>query len=147
MSEVIRFAQEVQAFAAKQLYVEEVPDFADIEEWNQAQLHLVKALAELERLNGCTPEEEGELALAILMGYSVAIRNASNVQLALERAKQVMPRLTDEVLKCKLAVFCYVEMPNQELAELIQTLLVEVKRQGRDEEIRQAEKQFLLLAS
>ena len=147
MSEVIRFAQEVQAFAAKQLYVEEVPDFTDIEEWNQAQLHLVKALAELERLNGCTPEEEGELALAILMGYSVAIRNASNVQLALERAKQVMPRLTDEVLKCKLAVFCYVEIPNKELAELIQTLLAELKRQGRDEEIRQAEKQFLLLAS
>ena len=147
MSEVIRFAQEVQAFAAKQLYVEEVPDFTDIEEWNQAQLHLVKALAELERLNGSTPEEEGELALAILMGYSVAIRNARNVQLALERAKQVMPRLTDEVLKCKLAVFCYVEIPNQELAELIQTLLAELKRQGRDEEIRQAEKQFLLLAS
>ena len=147
MSEVIRFAQEVQAFAAKQLYVEEVPDFADMEEWNQAQLHLVKALAELERLNGSTPEEEGELALAILMGYGVAIRNARNVQLALERAKQVMPRLTDEVLKCKLAVCCYVEIPNKELAELIQTLLVEVKRQGLDEEIRQAEKQFLLLAS
>ena len=147
MSEVIRFAQEVQAFAAKQLYVEEVPDFTDIEEWNQAQLHLVRALAELERLNGCTPEEEGELALAILMGYSVAIRNASNVQLALERAKQVMPRLPNEVLKCKLAVFCYVEIPAEGLAELINTLLVEVKRQGKEEEIRQAEKQFLLLAS
>lgn len=147
MSERIRFAQEVQAFAAKLLYVEEVPEFTDIEEWNQAQLHLVKALAELERLDGSTPEEEGELALAILMGYSVAIRNARNVQLALERAKQVMPRLTNEVLKCKLAVFCYVEIPNQELAELIQTLLAELKRQGRDEEIRQAEKQFLLLAS
>ena len=147
MSEVIRFAQEVQAFAAKQLYVEEVPDFADMEEWNQAQLHLVRALAELERLNGTTPEEEGELALAILMGYGVAIRNARNVQLALERAKQVMPRLTDEVLKCKLAVCCYVEIPNEELAEMIKALLVEVKRQGRDEEIRQAEKQFLLLAS
>ena len=147
MSEVIRFAQEVQAFAAKQLYVEEVPDFTDIEEWNQTHLHLVKALAELERLEGSTPEEEGELALAILMGYSVAIRNARNVQLALERAKQVMPRLTNEVLKCKLAVFCYVEIPNRELAELIQTLLAELKRQGRDEEIRQAEKQFLLLAS
>ena len=147
MSEVIRFAQEVQAFAAKQLYVEEVPDFADIEEWNQTQLHLVKALAELERLNGTTPEEEGELALAILMGYGVAIRNARNVQLALERAKQVMPRLTDEVLKCKLAVCCYVEIPNEELAELIKALLVELKRQGKEEEIRQAEKQFLLLAS
>lgn len=147
MSEVVRFAQEVQAFAAKQLYVEEVPDFTDIEEWNQAQLHLVKALSELERLNGSTPEEEGELALAILMGYSVAIRNARNVQLALERAKKVMPRLTDEVLKCKLAVFCYVEIPNEELAELIKALLVEVKRQGKEEEIRQAEKQFFLLAS
>ena len=147
MSEVIRFAQEVQAFAAKQLYVEEVPDFADMEEWNQAQLHLVRALAELERLNGTTPEEEGELALAILMGYGVAIRNARNVQLALERAKQVMPRLTDEVLKCKLAVCCYVEIPNEELAEMIKALLVELKRQGKEEEIRQAEKQFLLLAS
>ena len=147
MSERIRFAQEVQAFAAKQLYVEEVPEFTDIEEWNRAQLHLVKALAELERLDGSTPEEEGELALAILMGYCVAIRNARNVQLALERAKRVMPRLTDEVLKCKLAVFCYVEMPSEELAELIQALLAELKRQGREEEIRQAEKQFLLLAS
>ena len=147
MSELIRFAREVQAFAAKQLYVEEVPDFTDVEEWNQAQLHLVRALAELERMDGTTPEEEGELALAILMGYSVAIRNARNVQLALERAKQVMPRLTDEVLKCKLAVFCYIEIPSAELAELIKALLVELKRQGKEEEIRQAEKQFLLLAS
>ena len=146
MSEAIKLAKEVQAFAGKQLYVDTVPEFTDVEEWNLMQTHLVRALAMLERMNGNTPEEEGELALAILMGYCVAVRNAQNVQTALKRARRVMPTLTDEVLKCKLAVYCYVEFPDEKLAEQVRTLLAELKRQGREEEIRQTEKQFLLFA-
>ena len=146
MSEAIKLAKEVQAFAGKQLYVDTVPEFTDVEEWNLMQTHLVRALAMLERMNGNTPEEEGELALAILMGYCVAVRNVQNVQTALKRARRVMPALTDEVLKCKLAVYCYVEFPDEKLAEQVRTLLAELKRQGREEEIRQTEKQFLLFA-
>ena len=146
MSEAIKLAKEVQAFAGKQLYVDTVPEFTDVEEWNLMQTHLVRALAMLERMNGNTPEEEGELALAILMGYCVAVRNAQNVQTALKRARRIMPALTDEVLKCKLAVYCYVEFPDEKLAEQVRTLLAELKRQGREEEIRQTEKQFLLFA-
>lgn len=144
MSEVIKLAKEVQGFAAKQLYVESVPEWADIEEWNAAQLQLAQALAVLKPMSGSTPEEEGELALAVLMGNCVVVRNVQDVQQALERAQRVMPDLTDKVLRCKLAVYCYVERPDEELAEQIRTWLAELKSEGREAEIIQAEKQFLL---
>ena len=39
--------------------------FTDVEQWKQMQLHLASTLAELEPVQGDTPEEEGELVLAL----------------------------------------------------------------------------------
>lgn len=146
MSEAMKLAKEVQAFAGKQLYVDTLPAYTDVAEWNLVQQQLVQALAELNGMKGSHPDEEGELVLAILMGYGLAVRNARNVQQALQRAERVMPCLTDAVLKCKLAVHCYVEFPDEELATMVQALLHEVKGQGRSKEVQQVENFFRMIA-
>lgn len=135
-------AREVQAFAGKQLSPDAACDYTDSEQWKQMQLHLSRVLAELERAEGRTADEEGELVLALLMGYCVTVRNVANLQRALARAERVLPRLTDAVLKCKLAVYCYLEIPDEELALMIESLLEEVKAQDRQGEIRQTEMLF-----
>ena len=147
MSIMMERAREVQVFAGKQLSPDGACDYTDVEQWKLVQTYLSQALAELEKAEGGSPEEEGELVLAILMGYCVTVRNGWNVQRALQRAERVLPHLTDAVLKCKLAVYCYVEFPDEELASMVESLLSEVKAQGRGEEIRQVEMQFRMLAS
>ena len=142
----MKLAKEVQAFAGKQLYVDTLPAYTDVAEWNLVQQQLVQALAELNGMKGSHPDEEGELVLAILMGYGLAVRNARNVQQALQRAERVMPCLTDAVLKCKLAVHCYVEFPDEELATMVQALLHEVKGQGRSKEVQQVENFYRMIA-
>ena len=118
---------------------EPVSAFTDVEQWKQMQLHLASTLAELERVQGDTPEEEGELVLALLMGYCVSVRNGDQVSQVLERAERVLPRITDPVLKCKLAAYCYVEVPDEELLGMARSLLLELKQQGRGDEVLQVE--------
>lgn len=143
MCDVVGRAKEVQTFVANQLYAEVPSEFTDVEEWKEIQTHLSSALKELEALEGKSPEEEGELVLAILMGNCVAVRNPQSVSRALERAEWVLPLITDPVLKCKLASFCYLEFPDEELLETVCSCIEEVKLLGKDEEIRQVEKMIL----
>ena len=144
MSSELR-VREVQELAGRLLCPEEVPVYTDVEEWKDIQSHLVLALKELEALEGKSPEEEGELVLAILMGNCVAVRNAQSVSRALARAEKVLPLLSDTVLKCKLACFCYLEFPDEELLDMVSSLMAEVKSSGRGEEIRQVEKMIIEL--
>lgn len=143
MCDVVGRAKEVQAFVSNQLYAEVPQEFTDVEEWKDIQSHLVLALKELEALEGKSPEEEGERLLALLMGNCVAVRNPQSVSRALERAERVLPLLSDAVLKCKLASFCYLEFPDEELLETVCSCIEEVKLLGKDEEIRQVEKMIL----
>ena len=118
---------------------EPVSAFTDVEQWKLMQLHLASTLAELEAVQGDTPEVEGELVLALLMGYGVSVRNGAQVSRALERAERVLPRISDPVLKCKLAAYCYVEVPDEELLDIARSLLLELKQQGRGDEVLQVE--------
>ena len=144
MSSEVR-VREVQELAGRLLCPEEVPVYTDVEQWKQIQMHLSLALKELETLAGDSPEEEGERLLALLMGNCVAVRNSDSVSRALERAELVLPLLSDPVLKCKLACFCYLEFPDEELLETVRSCMEEVNRAGRGEEIRQVEKMMMEL--
>ena len=143
MYDVVVRARKVQAFVTNQLNAEVPPEFTDVEEWKEIQTHLSLALKELEALEGKSPEEEGELVLAILMGNCVAVRNAQSVSRALERGERVLPLLSDAVLKCKLVCFCYLEFPDEELLQTASSLIADVKHMGRGEEILHVEKMIL----
>ena len=94
-------------------------------------------------MQGDTPEEEGELLLAILMGYCVTVRNPQQISRVLGRALWVLPKLDDPVLKCKLAAYCYLEVPDEELLEMVRSLVEELKCSGRGSEVLQIEQMIL----
>ena len=84
------------------------------------------------KYTGSNDTEEGERILAILMGYTLAVRNAQNIATTLQKAEEVLPRISNKLLKCKLAVFCYGECLDQELGIMAQTLINELKRSEKD---------------
>ena len=110
-----------------------------VEEWREAQGRLTAALRELERMQGNTPEMEARLLLEMLKGYAVVVRNPQLVDGILERAERVLPLLSDPLLKCKLAAYCYREVPDEELLEMVCSLIAELKHSGHDDEVLQLE--------
>ena len=132
--------QEVHLLVSRYLYEDLSAGYTDVQEWTDVQTLLAWKLAELEQQEGTTPEEEGELVLAILMGYTVAIRNANQVTRVMERAERVLPLLSDDELKCQLAVFCYGMCPDEELERLALSLLEILRKRGKHQEVLRLEK-------
>lgn len=127
---IILQAKEIQLLAGKFLYEEAAKPYTDVEEWKEVQEHLNTCIETLLKQEGSTPEEEGEIVLAVLMGYSVAVRKRKNIAIAMERANQVLPLLKDAVLKCRLAIFCYGECYDDKLANMAHLLIEEQKVLG-----------------
>ena len=123
-------AKEIQQLAGRFLYEEAAKPYTDVEEWKEVQGHLATCIEDLLKQEGGTPEEEGEIVLAILMGYSIAVRKRKNIAVAMERANRVLPLLQDAVLKCRLAIFCYGECYDDKLANMAHLLIEEQKVLG-----------------
>ena len=103
------------------------------------QRELAQCMTELVCKEGSTAEEEAEIVLAILMGYTIVVRNPLHIDIALERAERVLPLLENSVLKCYLAAFCYTETGDEELADIVSDLMETLKAAGNGEEIRWVE--------
>ena len=125
-------AKEIQQLAGKFLYEEVGTPYTDIEEWKEVQKHLATCIEEVLKQEGSTPEEEGEILLAVLMGYTVAVRKQKNIAIAMERANRVLKELQNPLLKCKLAVLCYGECFDEELAAMAHQLIEEQKLAGNE---------------
>lgn len=69
---------------------------------------------------GRNPEEEATLCLGLLMAYSSTIYNHgdkhSRIQTILNRSWEVLEKLPASFLKCSLLVYCYGEIPDDDLA-------------------------------
>lgn len=131
--------REFQEFAGRLLYSKDSSAFTNVEGWKEIQRFLTQSIKQLMQQEGSTPEEEGEAVLAILMGYTLTVRNSLNIELVQARAERVWPLITDPVLKCKLAIFCYGECYDEELAEEAHRLIGELKRCDRWEEVKRLE--------
>ena len=125
-------AKEIQQLAGKFLCEEVGTPYTDIEEWKEVQKHLATCIEEVLKKEGSTPEEEGEILLAVLMGYTVAVRKRKNIAVAMERANRVLKGIQDPLLKCKLAVLCYGECFDEELAAMAHQLIEEQKLAGNE---------------
>ena len=128
----MQLAKEVQRKVAKFLYKETGVPFTNMEEWAQTQTYLAQSINELMKQEGATPDEEAEAVLAILMGYTIAVRNPKNIISTLERAEKVFPNITSPLLKCQLAIFCYGECYDEELSIMAHTLIEELKHSEKD---------------
>lgn len=66
-------------------------------------------------VTGRTPEEEGEYCLSILVGLNIGIRHDDKVHRAVQRAEHVLPRISDDKLRCHLLVYLYAETEDEAL--------------------------------
>ena len=132
---IMNQAREIQQLASRFLYDECDRMYTDIGEWTEVQDRITQGIDSLTKLEGDTPEEEAEAALAILMGYAVAVRNNRNIASTLKRARKVLPKIEDKVLKCHLTVFCYGECFDAKLAEEAHRLIGELKNEGKESEV------------
>ena len=117
--------------------------YTDAMEWTETQQQLAQGIASLLSQEGGTPNEEGERLLAILMGYTIAVRNGRNIHTALEQAERVLPLITDRVLQCRLAVFCYGECFDEVLGADIKRMIDEIKVSGLQKEAESLEESLL----
>ena len=128
-------AKELQQIVMRCLYKDGQTAYTDVEEWTATQAFLAQSIGELLKQEGSTSNEEGERLLAILMGYTIAVRNRRNIAVALEQAERVIPQITDKLLKCKLAVYCYGECLDEELGMMAHRFIEEQKLCGNMKEV------------
>lgn len=128
-------AKELQQIVMQCLHKEGQTAYTNVEEWIETQAFLARSVNELLKQKGNTPNEEGERLLAILMGYTIAVRNRRNIAVALEQAERVIPQITDKLLKCKLAVYCYGECLDEELGMMAHRFIEEQKLCGNPKEM------------
>ena len=128
-------AKKVQMLASNFLCEGNTMRFTNVDEWQEMQRELAQCMNVLVRQEGKTIEEEAEIILAILMGYTLAIRNPFHIEMSLKRAERVLPVLGNSVLKCHLAAFCYAESGDEELLDMVYGLMKQLKVEGKGEEI------------
>ena len=128
-------AREIQQIVKQHLCIEKQKVYTDVEGWCKIQTSLARSINELMKCTGSNPTEEGERLLAILMGYTLAVRNAKNITDTLQQAEKVLPCIDNKLLKCKLAIFCYGECFNKELEVMVHTLMEELRDSENEKEL------------
>ena len=78
-------------------------------------------------VHGGTPEEEASLCIALLTGYGVTVYNGGDkeekIQVVLDRAFEVLSKISDSLIKCKLLLCCYYKVYEEELLKEAQRIM------------------------
>lgn len=136
-------AKELQQLAGRFLCEEVAIPYTDVEEWMEVQEHLTTCIEGLLTQEGNTPDEEGEIVLAVLMGYAIAVRKRRNIARAMERANRVLSEIRNPVLRCRLAIFCYGECYDEDLGNLARRLIEEQRTTGNERVVDELEAMLL----
>ena len=108
-TKLITKAKELRRVAERLAYFEDDGEYSYIDKYKEVLSWIYRSCRELIRFHGENNEEEAEICLSVLIGYSTTVRNAKNIQRAIDRAYRVLPRLESSLLKCQLLVYCYIE--------------------------------------
>jgi len=114
-TKLITKAKELRRVAERLAYFQDDGEYSYIDKYKEVLSWIYKSCRELIRFHGENDEEEAEICLSVLIGYSTTVRNAKNIQRAVDRAYQVLPRLTPSLLKCQLLIYCYIEACDESL--------------------------------
>lgn len=91
-----------------------------LEDFRAQHAEVLRLADQLFALRGETPDEEGRLCLALLMGYMATIYDsgdkAQRRAAVLDRIVRVLPSLGPSLLKCRLLVYAYGELFDERLA-------------------------------
>lgn len=114
-TKLITKARELRRVAERLAYFQDDGEYSYIDKYKEILSWIYRACRELIRFHGENDDEEAEICLSVLIGYSTTVRNAKNIQRAVDRAYQVLPRLTPSLLKCQLLIYCYIEACDESL--------------------------------
>jgi len=117
---ILKKTKELQRVAYRISYCEDEDEYSYLDKYMEVTSWISFSCKELLHVKGTTDEEEAEICLAILVGYSAIIRNRENdenVQKALDRAFKVLPSMSLSFIKCQLLIYCYAETYERRLAD------------------------------
>ncbi|NDV58977.1 UpxZ family transcription anti-terminator antagonist [Bacteroides sp. 519] len=102
------------------------PVYSD--EFSRLNTEVLQQAESLYITKGDTPEEEGELCLALLMGFNASIYNNGDKeekkQALLDRIFVILDVLNNSVLKCRLLLICYGEVYEDSLLDDAKTVIM-----------------------
>lgn len=114
-TELINTVRELREKAEKLAYMQDGGEYSYIDKYKEVTSWIYKTCRKLIRYRGENDEEEAEICLAVLIGYSTTIRDSKNIRRAIDRSYQVLPRLASSLLKCELLIYCYIEACDESL--------------------------------
>lgn len=133
-------AKELRRVAERLAYFQDDGEYSYIDKYKEVLSWIYRACRELIRVHGESDEEEAEICLSVLIGYSTTVRNAKNIRRAIDRAYTVLPCLNSSVLKCQLLAYCYAEVRNPNLLEQAKQIMQAWNsNQSSEEEVRTKE--------
>ena len=109
-------AQELRRISTRLAYLLDEGEYSHIDKFQKVTTWIADACRQLIAYGGGSPEEEAEICLSVLMGYSATVPDARIIQVALGRAERILPLLTPSLLKCQLLTYCYAEVYDDDLA-------------------------------
>jgi Protein of unknown function (DUF1141). len=122
-TKLITKAKELRRIAERLAYFQDDGEYSYIDKYKEVISWIYRSCRELIRFHGENEEEEAEICLSVLIGYSTTVRNAKNIRRAIDRAYAVLPHLDPSLLKCQLLAYCYAEVRNPNLLEQAKQIL------------------------
>lgn len=102
------------------------PIYAD--QFRQLNCTVFQLVSELYPVECSSTEEEAEVCLSLLMGFSAITYNVEKqeekVQEVLDRASNVLYVLNDSLLKCRLLLYCYAMVQDRKLLEEAKAIIM-----------------------
>lgn len=127
MDKLMNQIRELQSISHELLYLgtDGTPIYTD--RFRQLNTDIFRLTEALSDKKGETDEEEAVLCLTLLMGYRAMVysdsRKEEKIQRILDRASVALDNLEDSLLKCRLLIFCYGEVFDEELLEEVRHIV------------------------
>jgi|WetSurMetagenome_2_1015567.scaffolds.fasta_scaffold06883_7 hypothetical protein len=113
----IKLARELHRVVIRLVYFQDDDEYSHVDKFQEVTSWIYNTCRQLIQLKGTTVEEEAEICLSVLEGYSATIRDEINIEEALNRSYKILQDMEPSVMKCSLLVYCYGEAGNKALAD------------------------------
>jgi len=117
----MKIANELYQSAHLLLHLGEDGSSIYADQFRQLNCTVSRLVSELYPVQCSSTEEEAEVCLSLLMGFSAITYNIEKqeekLQMTLDRTTATLPKLDDSLLKCQLLMYCYAMVQDKELME------------------------------
>lgn len=141
-SESITLARELRRVAMRLAYFQDDGEYSYVDKFEEVTSWISRTCRELINVRGATVEEEAEICLSVLTGYSTTVRDDDNIRHVIMRSMQALALMADTPLKCQLLIYCYFETDDYGLVDIARRIMKSLKEKGLSEEGKKVEEQL-----